>query len=61
MTTRPTYTDIIEANLEIRDMESHMNIMKRQIAVQSERIENFKELVDVLKQQIELLTPKKAV
>ena len=61
MATRPTYTDIVQANLEIRDMESHMNIMKRQIAVQSERIENFKELVDVLKQHIELLTPKKTV
>lgn len=53
MTTRTTFTDINKANAEIRDMETHMGVMKRMIAVQSERIENFKELVEVLKKQIE--------
>lgn len=53
MTTRTTFTDITKANAEIRDMETHMGVMKRMIAVQSERIENFKELVEVLKKQIE--------
>lgn len=53
MTTRPIYTDITKANAEIRDMEAHMNVMKRMIAVQSERIENFKELIGVLKEQIQ--------
>ena len=53
MTTRPIYTDITKANAEIRDMEAHMNVMKRMIAVQSERIDNLKELVDVLKKQIQ--------
>ena len=53
MTTRPIYTDINKANAEIRDMETHMNVMKRMISTQSERIENFKELVIVLKKQIE--------
>lgn len=54
MSTRPTYTDISEANAEIRDMEAHMAIMKRMIAVQSERIENFQALVDTLKQNVSL-------
>lgn len=53
MTTRPIYTDINAANDEIRHMETHMNIMKRMISTQSERIENFKDLVEVLKKQIE--------
>ena len=53
MTTRTTFTDITKANAEIRDMEAHMNVMKRMIAVQSERIENFKELVEVLKKHID--------
>ena len=53
MTTRPIYTNINEANAEIRDMETHMGIMKRMIAVQSERIENFKNLIEVLNKQIE--------
>lgn len=53
MTTRTTFTDIDKANAEIRDMETHMGVMKRMIAVQSERIENFKELVEVLKKQIQ--------
>ncbi len=53
MTTRPIYTDINAANAEIRDMETHMNVMKRMISTQSERIENFKDLVEVLKKQIE--------
>lgn len=53
MTTRPIYTDINKANAEIRDMETHMNVMKRMISTQSERIENFKELTIVLKKQIE--------
>lgn len=53
MTTRTTFTDINKANAEIRDMETHMGVMKRMIAVQSERIENFKDLVEVLKKQIE--------
>ena len=53
MTTRPIYTDITEANAEIRDMEAHMNVMKRMIAVQSERIDNLKELIGVLKEQIQ--------
>ena len=53
MTTRPTFTDINEANAEIRDMETHMGIMKRMIAVQSERIDNFKNLIEVLNKQIE--------
>ena len=53
MTTRPIYTDINAANNEIRHMEAHMNIMKRMISTQSERIENFKDLVEVLKKQIE--------
>lgn len=53
MTTRPIYTDINAANAEIRDMETHMNVMKRMISTQSERIENFKELTIVLKKQIE--------
>lgn len=52
MTTRPIYTDITQANAEIRDMESHMHIMKRMIAVQSKRIDNFKELVKVLQENI---------
>ena len=53
MTTRPTFTDINNANAEIRDMEHHMQIMKRMIAVQSERIENFQELIKVLNNRIE--------
>lgn len=53
MTTRTTFTDIDKANAEIRDMETHMGVMKRMIAVQSERIENFKELIGVLKEQIQ--------
>lgn len=53
MTTRPTFTDINNANAEIRDMEHHMHIMKRMIAVQSERIENFQELIKVLNNRIE--------
>ena len=53
MTTRPTFTDINEANAEIRDMETHMGIMKRMIAVQAERIDNFKNLIEVLNKQIE--------
>ena len=53
MTTRPIYTDINAANAEIRDMETHMGVMKRMIAVQSERIDNLKELIGVLKEQIQ--------
>lgn len=52
MTKRTIYTDINEANAEIRDMEIHMDIMKRMISVQSERIENLKTLVEVLEKHI---------
>lgn len=52
MTKRTIYTDINEANAEIRDMETHMDIMKRMISVQSERIENLKTLVEVLEKHI---------
>lgn len=53
MTKRPIYTDINKANAEIRDMETHMDIMKRMISVQSERINNLKKIIEVLKEQIE--------
>lgn len=53
MTTRTTFTDITKANAEIRDMEAHMQIMKRMIAVQSERIDNLKAMVEIYKEQIE--------
>ena len=52
MANRPTFTDINEANAEIRDMEAHMQIMKRMIAVQSERIDNFKTMIELYKEQI---------
>lgn len=53
MATRPTFININEANAEIRDMEAHMQIMKRMISVQSERIDNLKAIIEVYKKQIE--------
>lgn len=61
MTTNLIYTDIVHANTKIQQMEELIDIMNKQIAIKSERIENFQELVALLKEQVELLTPKKAV
>lgn len=48
MTIRPTFTDINKANAEIRDMETHMGIMKRMIKVQANRTETLKHTIEVM-------------
>lgn len=47
-----THTDITKANKEIIIMETHMNVMKRMISVQSQRIETLKAQIATLEKDI---------
>ena len=48
-----THTDITKANKEIIIMETHMNVMKRMISVQSQRIETLKAQIATLEKNID--------
>lgn len=50
-----TYTDITLANKEIELLINRIAVLKQTINTQAQRIDNFKNLVDVLKQNNQTL------